>query len=107
MNLAVRNFLHLLQPLHNRDQIRVRNLQREIFVPKVRDATYVELDRRIAAAKTQFQNLTGHLWNVPEVDFAVMPAHDFQFLMHETHTYLRRMRHLIGKKSRVVVFDEA
>jgi len=41
-----------------------------------------------------------------EVDFAIMPAHDFQILMHETHDYLRRMRHLIGKKSRVVVFDE-
>jgi len=39
--------------------------------------------------------------------FRQQPAHDFQFLMHETHTYLRRMRHLIGKKSRVVVFDEA
>jgi len=47
-----------------------------------------------------------HLWNVPAVDFAIMPAHDFQFLMHETYGYLRRMRHLIGKKSHVVVFDE-
>jgi len=105
-NLAVRNFLQLLQPLHNRDQIRQRNLQRGAFQPKQRDPTYFELDNRILQAKiNRFADVTGYLWNVPHFDAYMLPPNDFQILAAEVHAYLRFMSHLIGKISRVV-FNE-
>uniref|UniRef100_A0A915IKG3 G-protein coupled receptors family 1 profile domain-containing protein n=1 Tax=Romanomermis culicivorax TaxID=13658 RepID=A0A915IKG3_ROMCU len=94
MNLAVRNFLHLLQPMHNRDQIRVRNLQRMVYQPRPRDETYVELDRRMMMAKDRFLNATDHLWNYPAFNAELMNPHEFQYLMNEIHQYLRYIRHL-------------
>lgn len=61
MNLALSNFLHALQPLHNRDQIRTRNLMRGVIAPKRRDLTYVELDNRIMDTKAAFEHATGRL----------------------------------------------
>lgn len=103
MHLALRNFLHLLQPLHNRDQIRVRNLQRGVFQPKQRDPTYAELDNRINLARNQIFQATGHLWGDQNINVYQLPPPDFQLLMREIHMYLRHMRHLVGKKSRVVL----
>uniref|UniRef100_A0A915J8B3 Transposase n=1 Tax=Romanomermis culicivorax TaxID=13658 RepID=A0A915J8B3_ROMCU len=40
-----------LAPMHNRDQVRVRNLRRGAYQPKPRDGTYVDLDNRITGAK--------------------------------------------------------
>ncbi len=61
MNLAVRNFLHLLQPMHNRDQVRVRNLRTGVYQPTPRDVIYVDLDNRIAAAKQRLVEVTAYL----------------------------------------------
>lgn len=105
MHLAVRNFLHALQPLHNRDQIRVRNLLQGVYEPKTRDPTYVDLDNRINDAKNHLHATTGHLWDVPNLDLNAMQPIEFQYLMHEIHEYLKYVRHLVGKKSRVVVND--
>lgn len=102
-NLAMKNFLHLLQPMHNRDCIRVRQL-RQFAVPSTpRHPTYVALDARIETAKQNLLNACGDIWNIP--DFAIEAVHgnDFQRLMFEIHTYLRYMRHMIGKKTRVVL----
>uniref|UniRef100_A0A915JDF0 MULE transposase domain-containing protein n=1 Tax=Romanomermis culicivorax TaxID=13658 RepID=A0A915JDF0_ROMCU len=103
MNLAMRNFLHLLQPLHNRDQIRVRNLRRRVFQPKQRDQTYVELDDRIEAAKQRLVETTEQFWNIPDFNPDALPQNDFHVLMAEVHRFLRCVRFLIGKKSRVVI----
>lgn len=105
-NLAMRNFLHLFQPLHNRDQIRVRNLRRQVIQPKPRNITYVDLDNRIEAAKQQLWNNTGHIWNVANFEINNMLPDQYQFLMAEMHAYLRYVRHMVGKKTRVALVDD-
>jgi len=43
-----------------------------------------------------------YLWNIPEFDARNMLPEHFQFMMTQVHGYLLGMRHMIGKKSRVV-----
>uniref|UniRef100_A0A915JHW6 MULE transposase domain-containing protein n=1 Tax=Romanomermis culicivorax TaxID=13658 RepID=A0A915JHW6_ROMCU len=105
-HLAICNFLHLLQPLHNSDQIRIRHLMANIYQPKARDQTYQDLDERISTSKIRFYEATNHVWDFPNFDAGRMPPFAFQFLMGEIHAYLRFMRHCVGKKSRIVVHDE-
>jgi hypothetical protein len=65
------------------------------------------LDNRIAAAKQRLLlvEVTAHLWNIPNFEADLMEPHSFQYLMNELHQYLCFMRHLVGKKSRVVVAE--
>ena len=64
------------------------------------------LDNRINTAKERPLNQTGHIWNLPEFDVSILPADQFLFLMSEVHEYLRYVRHLCGKKSRVVLVND-
>jgi hypothetical protein len=57
--------------------------------------------------KAHFYATTGHLWDVPNLDLSEMQPNEYQFLMTETHQYLLYVRHLVGKKSRLVINDES
>lgn len=103
MKLAMRNFLHVLQPLHNKDQVRVRNLRRGMIQPKQRDQIYVDLDSTIYNEKVAFYQATSYLWDFPGFHPFAMQPQDRQHLLTCMHTFLRRARHWVGKKSRVIV----
>ena len=71
----------------------------------MRDQAYVDLDNRISAAKVRFSEHTNHIWDFQQFNAQAIPPFAFQFLMGEIHAFLRHMRHCVGKKVRVVLYE--